>query len=106
MFGMGSAYNPSAPEKDKPSGMEQMVAKMMGFTPDEMAKTITGFRDTIVSVRDLLTRVEMKQDEILTRLEGLENGNRITGDGNAPGRNRKRVGTGGPATDAGVGSDG
>jgi hypothetical protein len=90
---------------DKPSAMEAMVAKMIGFTPEQMQQTITEFRDTIVNVRDLLTRVEQKQDAILTRIEGLENERNNGSASRGGGSRRGRAGVGGggdtPGSDGG-----
>lgn len=60
-------------QKEKPSAAEQMVAKLLGFTPEQMQETLVGFRDTIVRVGETLARVEAKQDAILSRLEAVEN---------------------------------
>ena len=69
----------------KPSAAEQMVAKMLGFTPDEMQATITGFRDTIVAVGDQLKRVEDTQAAILAKLEAMGDGNGSSPHGDEPG---------------------
>ena len=64
-------------KEDKPSAAEQMVAKLLGFTPEQMQATITGFRDTIVGVGEQLNRVEQTQARILALLEAKQDDLRI-----------------------------
>lgn len=55
--------------KDGPGAMEKMVAGMLGFTPEQMAETLTGFRKMIVDthndmqeIRDNLKRLMEAQN--------------------------------------------
>lgn len=99
MFGMRKEGVPSAP-----SGMEQMVAKMLGFTPAEMAETVTGFRDTIVQVRDLLESVKAQQVETLALLKEMRDERRDGSNGDRKPRRGTGRGSGGLAGTSAGGS--
>jgi hypothetical protein len=56
------------------SGMEMMLAKMIGLTPEQMREQFTGLATTAQSVLTLLTEIRDDNKTILAKLEGLENG--------------------------------
>ena len=89
---------------NKPSGLEAMVAKMIGISPAQMAEAFTGLQATIIAVGEALKRIEETQRVILAKVERLEhvgsNGNdnnsggdagRGTSDGDAGQRNGTAV---------------
>jgi hypothetical protein len=67
------------------SAMETMVAKMLGFTPEQMHETLNGFRDMILTLKGTLERIEQNQAIILAALERNDDGNGIIAHGDRPG---------------------
>lgn len=54
-------------------GMDQVIAKMIGLTPDEMKGIITNAQERIAETHSRVTVIETKLDEIIVILKGLGN---------------------------------
>lgn len=57
------------------TGMELMFAKMLGITPDKLAKMSTSFVDTVNSIDDRLKAIEENTVYIKEKLHKLDEGN-------------------------------
>ena len=59
------------------SGMEQMIAKMLGFTPEQLHETLSGLQGLASGLAETLKRIEEQQTAILAAqtaiMERLEN---------------------------------
>lgn len=54
-------------------GMEKMIAQMLGITPDDMGKMITGFQELLTGLQTRLSEIERKQDAILAHMGATPN---------------------------------
>jgi NifU-like protein involved in Fe-S cluster formation len=55
-------------------GMELMLGKMIGKSPDDLKKTIAEFEAMIKGASEALISIAENQAKILAKLEVLENG--------------------------------
>lgn len=74
------------------TAMEKMVANMLGFSPEMMHETLSGFSTMITDTKATLERIEAKLDYLYSKLERTDNDNGSErgsiGDGN-----RRDIGT-------------
>ncbi len=57
-------------------GMEMMLANMIGIKPDEMQAIIAGLSEAATTGVATIKAIDAKVDDIIVRLERLENGKR------------------------------
>lgn len=55
------------------TGMERMMASMLGVTPEQMQETIQNAVALLANINERFEVIERKQDEILAELKGKEN---------------------------------
>ena len=55
-------------------GMEMMIGKMIGKSPDDLKKTVAEFEAMIKGASNALISIAETQNKILAKLEAMENG--------------------------------
>lgn len=56
-------------------GMDMMLSKMIGMTPDEMKAKVSEFEKFVKTGADALVQIKEQNDQILAGLERIEKNN-------------------------------